>query len=110
VATAKAYESPDGLLRFLVVRDEDGDVSLRFDRHVWHTHGDVLAATYRLPEEAAIDRFIDDLLGNRIVITVSRRKGAVVDIWATDNPQGDLRYKPENESIEFRYWDGSPVV
>ena len=110
MATTKAYESPDGLLRFLVVRNEDSDVSLGFDRHVWHTHGDMLAATYRLPKEAAIDRFINDLLGNRIVIAVSRREGIVVDIWATDDPEGDLRYKSENESIEYRHWDGSPAA
>jgi hypothetical protein len=39
VATTKIYESPDGLLRFLVVQDDDGDVSLGFDEYAWHTHG-----------------------------------------------------------------------
>jgi hypothetical protein len=37
------HRSPDGLLRFIVTRDEQGDISLGFDGFVWHTHADVLA-------------------------------------------------------------------
>jgi hypothetical protein len=43
MATTKTYDSPDGLLRFLIIEDDDGDVLLRFDKYAWHTHGEVLA-------------------------------------------------------------------
>jgi hypothetical protein len=107
VATINFYDSPDGLLRFLVVRDDDGDVSLGFDKYAWHTHGDVLATTYGLSLEAAVTRFIDELMGNRVVIAVSRCGEAVADVWISDSPEGDMKHKPEGESIEFRHWDGS---
>jgi hypothetical protein len=39
------YSSPDGILT-LVVSDEDGNSAIGFKGFRWHTHGDVLAATY----------------------------------------------------------------
>ncbi len=41
------HRTPDGALT-LVVSHEDDDITIGFDGFQWHTHGDVLAATYQL--------------------------------------------------------------
>ena len=50
MASTRAYDSPDGSLRFLVGTEDDGDVSLGFDGFAWHTHADILAAVAGIPE------------------------------------------------------------
>lgn len=99
--------SPDGLLRFVIERDGD-DLSLGFAGYPWHTHADILAASFGVPEQVAIARFVEDLLNDRSVVALSLVGGKVQDVWITDDPVSDLRYKPEEESIEFRYWSGHP--
>ena len=99
--------SPDGLLRFIIERDDE-DVSLGFAGMQWHTHADLLAGACGVSEQEAIDRFVGDLLGDRSVIAVSRVGGVIRDAWVTDDPTSELRYKPEEEEIEFRYWSGRP--
>ncbi len=101
------YISSDGILRFIIERDGD-DVSLGFAGYAWHTHADLLAASFGVPEQVAIARFVEDLLNDRSVIAVSRVGGKVQDVWITDDPVSELRYKPEEEAIEFRYWSGRP--
>src|SRR5438046_1455790 len=34
------HQSPDGLLRLIVQRDDDGDIAIGFEGYPWHTHGD----------------------------------------------------------------------
>jgi hypothetical protein len=103
--TEAEHISPDGLLRFIVERD-NGDVSLGFAGYGWHTHADLIAASFGMPEREAVSRFVDDLLADRSVIAVSRVGGIIQDVWITDDPTSELRYKPEGEEIEFRYWSG----
>jgi hypothetical protein len=100
------YRTSDGLLRFLVSRGADGEITLGFDRFAWHTHSDILAAVTGLAEEAAVRRFVDDLLNSRAIIAIARVGDTIRDVWVTDTRIPD-KYKPENEMIEFRYWDGS---
>ena len=101
------YVSPDGLLHFIIVRDND-DVSLGFAGYAWHTHGDLLAGSYGMGEGEAIARFVEDLLGDNSVIAMSRAGGVIQDVWVTDDPASDLRHQSEGEEIEFRYWSGHP--
>jgi len=101
------YVSPDGLLRFIVVRADD-DTSLGFAGHEWHTHGDLIAGSFGVTEREAIARFVEDLLGDRSVIAVSRVGGGIRNVWVTDDPASELRYKPAEEEVEFRYWSGRP--
>lgn len=101
------YISPDGLLRFIIDRD-DGDVYLGFAEYGWHTHADLLTKYFGESEEEAIVRFVKDLLTDRSVIAVSRVGEIIQDVWVTDDPVSDLRYKREDEEIEFRYWSGRP--
>jgi hypothetical protein len=108
VGSEMVHESPDSLLR-LVVRRVDGDVLLGFAGYDWHTHADMLAAIYGTTNEAAVERFVDDVTGNRAIIAVLKRSGTVVDVWITDDPHGELRYRREHESLEFRLWNGSPA-
>jgi hypothetical protein len=109
------HRSPDGTLT-LVVSDEDGDISIGFEGFAWHTHGDLLAASYPfeavsgLTPESASERFVEDVVNNRAVIVVLRSGGAVRDVWITDDPTGEGRHTQPDESLQFRYWDGSDAV
>ncbi len=105
MGTEAEYISPDGLLRFIIERD-DGDVSLGFAGYEWHTHADLLAEAFGVSEQEAIARFVQDLLKDCSVIAVSRVGGIIQYVSVTDDPASELRYKPEEEEIEFRYWSG----
>jgi hypothetical protein len=102
------HRTPDGLYRFIVERSDDGDLSLGFDGFPSHTHGDILASLADLPVDAAIREYIDDLLNGRTFIAVAAVEGTTCDVWVTDNGHPD-EYKPDDETIEFRYWDGRQV-
>jgi hypothetical protein len=106
------YVSPDGQLKFLVTCPE-GDWTMGFDGFPWHTHGSVLAALSGQNEIPAIERFVADLIGNISVIVLTRRSGALTDVWITDDPttafSGYKRYGWPDETIEFRLWNGTAV-
>src|SRR5215216_3920755 len=101
----KEYVSPDDQLRFVVEHDEQ-NVSLGFEGFPWHTHADVLASEFGTSEELAVKRFVGDLLSDRSIIVVLRIGGTIRDVWITADPQSDLRYKSDDEVLEFRYWSG----
>jgi hypothetical protein len=106
----ETHTSPDGALTFVVGRSDDGDVRLGFVGFPWHTHADVLAGAYGLPEEAAVAKFVAALLKNEAVIAISRKGDEPVDAWITDDPAGERRYTSEGETLELRYWSGRPWV
>jgi hypothetical protein len=97
--------SPDGLLKLVVGCSDDGDMCLGFEGFPWHTHADVLASMSGLSENAAVRKFVDDLVGCRTIIAIARVGGKILDVWVTNEPKPD-KYKPDDETIEFRYWDG----
>ncbi len=101
----REYVSPHGQLRFVVGRDEQ-DISFWFEGLQWHTHANVLASAFGRSEEIVINRFVSDLLSDYCIIVVSRIGGTIRDVWITANPQSDLRYKDDDEVLEFRYWSG----
>lgn len=109
--------SPDGRLRFRVVADPAGDLTLGFvaddlalgpDVFTGHTHGDILAATSGLPEAEAVRHFVADLLGDRTVIALLSGPDITPAAWVTDDPGAALAYPIGNETIELRYWGGRP--
>ena len=83
---------------------------LGFEGYSWHTHAEILAALSNTTQEAAIERFVDALLGNRVVIAVSIVAGRIAGVWVSDDPTKADRYKPDDEAIAFRFWDGTPWV
>jgi hypothetical protein len=101
------YVSPDGALAFLVIRDPD-DITLGFEGYPWHTHGDILAELSGDVTEQAVHRFVEDLLGNALVIAVISVDGVIADVRPKDDPETPDRYQPENEQIQLRYWSGAP--
>ena len=103
------HRTPDGLLRFVVERSLDGDLALGFDGYSWHTHGNILASLSGLRVEDAVRAFIDDLLNGESFIGIARVGGKIQDVWVTDDPSPD-KYKPDEETMEFRYWDGRAAV
>ena len=102
----REYVSPDNQLRFVIGHDEQ-DVRLGFEGFSWHTHADVLASEFGTSEELAVSRFVSDLLSDRCIIVVSRIGARIRDVWITADPQSDLRHKPDDEILEFRYWSGA---
>lgn len=103
------HDSPDGALRLLVIREDDGNISIGFSGCSWHTHGDVLAAESGKPEAVAIRKFVDRILADHVLITVSRLQGEVHDIWPTDDPLKELKFEQVAEALEFRRWSGAKV-
>jgi hypothetical protein len=103
------HRTPDGRFRFVVERNDDVDFALGFDGYPSHTHGDIVASLSGLPIEAAIRSYIDDLLCGRSFIGIATVAGKIRDVWVTTDPRPD-KYKPADETIEFRYWDGRPVA
>jgi hypothetical protein len=101
------HVSPDDRLRFVVERDGQY-ISLGFEGFSWHTHADMLASAFGTSEALAVERFVDDLLGDRCIIAVSRIAGTIRDVWITTDPQSDLHYASDDEVLEFRYWSGAP--
>lgn len=106
MASDRTHSSPDGLLR-LRVWTSAGDVTLGFEGFGWHTHADILAATYGMSQEAAVERFLQSVLENKEVIVISRKGSEILDVWITDDPQRELRHDSEDEAIECRFWDGT---
>jgi hypothetical protein len=96
-------------LRLIVTRENDGDVAIGFDGYAWHTHADILASLWGLSENGAIQQFVERIIGDDEIIVVSRVNGEVRDVWPTDDPRGELTYKPPEESLEFRRWSGVTV-
>jgi hypothetical protein len=88
------------------VDHEEQDVRLGFEGFPWHTHAGVLASEFGTSEELAVSRFVRDLLSDRSVIVVSRTGGTIRDVWISADPRSDLRYKSDDEVLEFRYWSG----
>jgi hypothetical protein len=85
-----------------------GTSYLGFDGYSWHTHADILAELSGLGEAEAIRQFVDDLIGGRAIIAIARVGGKIRDVWVVDGPLPG-KYKPDDETFEFRFWDGSPV-
>ena len=100
------HHSPDGFLRLIVTRDNDGDVAVGFDGYAWHTHADALASLSGLQESEAVRRFVERVIGDDQIIAESRVNGEVRDVWITDDPGSEFKYKPPEESLEFRRWSG----
>lgn len=103
------HHSPDGILTLKIERKDNGDVCIGFDGYSWHTHGDSLASLSGLQEDKAVRQFIDAVIGGRAIIAIARVAGLIRDVWVTDESIPD-KYKPEDETIEFRYWDGTAVA
>jgi hypothetical protein len=103
--STREYVSPDNQLRFVVDVDEQ-DVSLGFEGFPWHTHANVLTSEFGTSEERTVNRYVRDLLSDRSILAVSRIGGTISDVWITADPQSDLRYKSDDEVLEFRYWSG----
>lgn len=92
-----------------MARSSEGDFTLGFEGHAWHTHGDLLAVgTSESPEDAA-NRFADELIAGEHMIAVEREAGVIQRIWITDDPGAELRYCPPERTVDFRLWDGTTV-
>ena len=101
------HSTPDGLLRLIVTSDDEGDLTIGFEGFEWHTHGDIESAIRQVPDQVAVQQFITELVTNRAVIAVSRIGGEIRDVWVTADVATELKYKGDQESLEFRSWDGS---
>ncbi|MHC1765726.1 MAG: hypothetical protein AB9869_15740 [Verrucomicrobiia bacterium] len=101
------HVSPDGILRLNVRRDADEFMIIGFNDFAWSTSSGFLASKWGLSEDAAVGRFVHEVLGNRAIIAVAHAGSAIRDVWVTDRPDSELKYKRHEETIVFRFWDGS---
>ncbi len=106
MSETQQYQSPDGLLRLFVDREDD-DTMVGFEGFQWHTHADLLTPAYGPTEDEAVANFVRDILGDRIVIVVARIACEVKEISVTDEPANEWKYVPDGQIIELRYWHGT---
>ena len=88
---------------------KSSDGHLGFEGTPWHTHADILASLSGLSQEDAVSQFVTSLLENKRAIAIATVNGRVRDVWVADDPAGVDIYKPEDEVITFRLWDGSAL-
>lgn len=100
------HVSPDGLLTLNLWREDD-DVIVQFNDFAWSTSGEFLASKWGTVRDAAVTRFVDEVLGNRAIIAVAQAGTTIRDVWVTDRPDSELKYKRHEETIVFRFWDGA---
>ena len=100
------HTSPDGLLKLAIKPNSDGDIVIGFQGFAWHTHADILASIKSTNETEAVHEFIDDILNDRSLVAFLDIDGETNDVWVTDDPTKDSKYKLANEQIRFRYWSG----
>ncbi len=100
------YVSPDGLLTLNVRPSADGTI-VRFNDFAWNTSSQFLASKWGITEQAAVARFVAEVLGSKVIIAVARAGLAIRDVWVTDRPASELKYKRHEEAIVFRFWDGT---
>lgn len=106
MAIVERHTTPDGLLNF-VVDVTDGDWSVGFEGVSDHTHGDILAGLHGGTPESAVRAYVDDVVGSRRVIVISRIDGLIHSAWVTEDPACDeMTCAYPNETIEKRYWNG----
>lgn len=109
--------SPDGLLQLVVLKDETAGLTVGFEGGESHTHGDVLIGEYGgigepiASPSQAVERYVAEILADRMKIMVVRKEGVFVDAWALPyevvDPHGQLA---QGEELEIRYWSGNGKV
>lgn len=100
------HVSPDGLLTMNVQR-QGSDTCLGFESFAWSTSSEFLASNWNVSPEAAVDRFLSELLTNRAIIAVAYANARIRDVWITHRPAAELKYKRHEETLEFRHWNGA---
>ena len=98
--------SADGLLQLNVQRDAD-DTILGFNTFAWSTSSKFLSSKWGITRESAVTRFVGEILDNRAIIAVANVGPGIRDVWVTDRPASELKYKRHEETISFRFWDGT---
>lgn len=102
----KRFVSDDGILTLLVVSYPDGDVAVGFEGFRWHTHPECIAVDLGVQQEKAVAALLERVFDDRAIIAIASVNGVIQDIWLTDKAEPD-EYKPEEETIDFRYWSGA---
>lgn len=101
------YVSPDGALTFVVVT-EDGDSCIGFEGYFSHTHGDMIATMYGLPEEEAEDWYAGAVLNGEFAIESMIVNGKVLEVRVVELPlRGDPWGREEDETFVYRLWGGT---
>ncbi len=103
--------SPDFILKIIVLY-EDHDIMVGFDGYPWHSHLESLQEDIflkhgeKLTKEESLERFMQDILNDKTLLAISFINDQIQDVWPTDDPVQELKYKTEEEKIIFRFWSG----
>ena len=93
--------SPDGAIALVIERTDD-DVSVGFEPSEWHTHGDILATQMEMDSaESAVERFVAEVVENRVVLACHIENGKLAHVRPTTNPAKEVR-----RQLLCRYWNG----
>ena len=98
--------SPDGELALTVEIDVDGECLLGFHGFEWRQLGSVICEQYGTAIDEACESYLQNIITDGAVIAVLSSHGEKSDVWVTEDPNEDLQYLKDGESLAFRYWSG----
>lgn len=107
--------SPDGTL-VLVVKKDAGGLCVGFDGFSWHIHSSSLlgcvpkAKRGEMTDDDVVSEYVSRVLNDDLIIAVLSIDSKVTEVWVSDNPIRDMKYKSEHEELSFRRWSGIRVA
>jgi len=77
----------------LIICVEDGELLIGLKDHSWHTHGDILAEEWGIPQEQAVVLFVSRILEGKEYLVEEREEGRTVRKYITDDRSAVFKYK-----------------
>jgi hypothetical protein len=102
------YPTPDGGFMLIVDRSTD---TIGFDGFYWQMAIDMLPRFRIDPPVSTPEQLLEALVDRRLVLVVSRfddSGDSIRGVWITHDPAAENAARDEGETLEFRYWDGTP--
>jgi hypothetical protein len=109
----KSHTSSDGKLSFLITPSEDGNTKLGFKGFDWSILAGDIVGIYGVPNEVAVNNYLNALLQNELVLNIWRRGSDIVNVsimGRLDRIPDQEKAHAEGLTLEHRYWDGTTWV
>lgn len=113
--------SADGLLTLVVKRvlttDGPEDWAIGVEPGPSHTHADILANTDELPEDEAVQQYIEHILNDKSILCLTYKHNLLLNAGPLDltyssfqeELESQQKYLQPDEHLVFRYWSGEII-